>query len=99
MYSTRIINRRGEQIVTLPKEYHFDRPEVCITRIGPMLIVSPQTDAWALFKSSIGSVTRDFRRPPQGRQERSCADLDPTRSAGRNRNGARGAGKSARRRK
>lgn len=99
MYRTRIITRGRAQIVNLPKEYHFDRPDVCITRIGPMLIVYPQTEAWALFESSIGSVTQDFRRPPQGTQERSCADLDPTPSSGRTRSGARGTRRSTRRRK
>ncbi|MEY4118361.1 MAG: hypothetical protein RLZZ116_1689 [Planctomycetota bacterium] len=81
MHSTRIFMNGASQAVRLPAEYRFENPEVCITRIGSMVIIYPKDGAWDLLQSAIGSVTDDFRRPEQGTPEHDLADLDPTPAA------------------
>lgn len=66
MHGTRIFMKGASQAVRLPAEYRFDRPDVCITRIGSMVIIFPKEEAWNLFESAIGSVGDDFKRPTQG---------------------------------
>ena len=85
MHSTRIFMNGASQAVRLPAEYRFENPEVCITRIGDMVIIYPKDGAWDLLQSAIGSVTDDFRRPEQGTPERDMDDLDPTPGATRTR--------------
>ena len=85
MHSTRIFMNGASQAVRLPAEYRFENPEVCITRIGSMVIIYPKDGAWDLLQSAIGPVTDDFRRPEQGTPERDLADLDPTPAATRTR--------------
>lgn len=85
MHTTRIFMNGASQAVRLPAEYRFENPDVCVTRIGSMVIIYPKEGAWDLFQSAIGSVTDDFRRPKQGKPERELADLDPTPAAARTR--------------
>lgn len=78
MHTTRIFMNGASQAVRLPAEYRFENPEVCIARIGSMVVIYPKDGAWNLFQSAIGSVTDDFRRPDQGKPERELSKLDPT---------------------
>jgi antitoxin VapB len=78
MHTTRIFMNGASQAVRLPAEYRFDRPEVCIARIGSMVVIYPKDEAWGLFQSAIGSVGDDFKRPAQGEHERGLTALDPT---------------------
>jgi antitoxin VapB len=78
MHTTRIFMNGASQAVRLPAEYRFDQPDVCITRIGSMVVIYPKDEAWALFESAIGSVGEDFKRLAQGEQDRDSSALDPT---------------------
>ena len=78
MHTTRIFMNGASQAVRLPAEYRFDQPDVCITRIGSMVVIYPKDEAWALFESAIGSVSEDFKRLAQGDQDRDSSTLDPT---------------------
>lgn len=77
MHGTRIFMNGASQAVRLPAEYRFDTPDVCITRIGSMVVIFPKEEAWNLFESAIGSVGDDFSRPAQGALKRASAALDP----------------------
>lgn len=83
MHSTRIFMNGASQAVRLPAEYRFENPEVCITRIGSMVIIYPKDQAWDLLQSAIGSVTDDFKRPEQGAPDHDLSELDPTPAASR----------------
>ena len=78
MHSTRIFMNGASQAVRLPAEYRFAKPDVCIARIGSMVVIFPKDEAWNLFESAIGSASDDFKRPPQGATERGAGALDPT---------------------
>jgi antitoxin VapB len=78
MHATRIFMNGASQAVRLPAEYRFAKPDVCIARIGSMVVIFPKDEAWNLFESTIGSASDDFKRPPQGKSERGAAALDPS---------------------
>jgi antitoxin VapB len=80
MHATRIFMNGASQAVRLPAEYRFEKPDVCITRVGSMVVIYPKDEAWNLFESAIGSAGDDFKRPPQGAPERDPAALDPSPS-------------------
>lgn len=79
MHATRIFMNGASQAVRLPAEYRFAKPDVCIARIGTMVVIFPKDEAWNLFESAIGGVGDDFKRPSQGAAEREAASLDPSR--------------------
>jgi antitoxin VapB len=78
VHATRIFMNGASQAVRLPAEYRFDKPDVCIARIGSMVVIYPKDEAWDLFQSAIGSVSDDFNRPDQGAPGPDLATLDPT---------------------
>jgi len=78
VHATRIFMNGSSQAVRLPAEYRFEKPDVCIARIGSMVVIYPKDEAWNLFESAIGSVSDDFTRLDQGKSERDLAALDPT---------------------
>lgn len=49
----------NSQAVRLPKEYRFNTSEVGIARVGKMVILYPQENAWDIFDES-EPVTEDF---------------------------------------
>jgi virulence-associated protein VagC len=83
MHATRIFMNGASQAVPLPAEYRFEKPDVCVARIGSMVVIYPKDEAWDLFQSAIGSVSDDFRRPAQDGPERDLAALDPTSAPAR----------------
>jgi antitoxin VapB len=78
MHTTRIFMNGGSQAVRLPAECRFEEAEVCVARVGAMVLIFPKGEAWRLFESAVGSVGEDFGRPAQGKPERDPAALDPT---------------------
>ena len=79
MHATRIFMNGASQAVRLPAEYRFAKPDVCIARLGTMVVIFPKDEAWNLFESAIGEAGDDFKRPSQGAAEREAASLDPSR--------------------
>lgn len=78
MHATRICMNGASQAVRLPAECRFAKPELCIARIGSMVVIYPKDEARGLLESAIGSVSEDFRRTAQGVSARDAAALDPT---------------------
>lgn len=44
MKTIRIINDENEQIINLPEEYRFDGEEVCIEKLGDVVIIRPKAN-------------------------------------------------------
>jgi len=89
MHQTRIFMNGASQAVRLPAECRFAKPDVCVARVGSMVVIYPKDAAWDLFQSALGSVSDDFHRPAQGAAEgatdRDSDALDPTPAAVRTR--------------
>ena len=89
MHQTRIFMNGASQAVRLPAECRFEKPDVCVARVGSMVVIYPKDAAWDLFQSALGSVSDDFHRPAQGAAEgatdRDSDALDPTPAAVRTR--------------
>lgn len=61
------------QAVRLPREYRFDADEVCITRVGDLVILYPRKKGWDVLESGIRHFTEDFladRNQPAEVEER-----------------------------
>ena len=52
----------ASQAVRLPKEFRFDEDEVCIKRIGSMVVLFPKGREWDIFESALGKVDDDFMK-------------------------------------
>ena len=48
------------QAVRLPKEYRFDADEVCIARVGELVILYPRKKGWDVLEAGIRHFTEDF---------------------------------------
>jgi antitoxin VapB len=57
--TAKLFNNGKSQAVHLPKEYRFDGSEVGIVRVGKMVVLYPQENAWGIFNES-EPVTDDF---------------------------------------
>lgn len=61
------------QAVRLPKEYRFDADEVCIARVGDMVVLYPRRKGWDVLATGIRHFTEDFmteREQPDEAEER-----------------------------
>jgi len=50
----------ASQAVRLPKEFRFDGGEVCIKRVGSVVVLYEKGSGWDLMRQAIGRVTEDF---------------------------------------
>jgi len=75
--TAKLFTNGKSQAVRLPKEYRFIGNEVGITRIGEMVILYPQDNAWEIFNTS-ETVTDDFCEAIL--EARQC-DVDSSREA------------------
>jgi antitoxin VapB len=48
------------QAVRLPKEYRFDADEVCIARVGELVILYSRKKGWDVLEAGIRHFTEDF---------------------------------------
>jgi len=60
METAKIFPNGGSQAVRLPKEYRFDEEEVCVARLGPMVILFPRSRGWEILARGIEGFTDDF---------------------------------------
>ena len=58
--TAKLFKNGASQAVRLPKEFRFDGDEVCIKRVGSMVVLFQTNDAWNLLEEAIGQVTDDF---------------------------------------
>ena len=74
MDKAKVFNMGNNQAVRLPKEIRFDCDELCIKRIGRMVVIFDPKDRRKIFLESLGKVTDDFmldRRQPKTVERRS----------------------------
>ncbi len=71
MATAKLFNNGRSQAVRLPKEFRFEGDEVCIKRVGSMVVLYQADKAWDLLDESIGRVSEDFmaRRDQPGEAE------------------------------
>jgi antitoxin VapB len=50
------------QAVRLPKAYQFAEEEVCITRVGDLVMLFPRSSGWEILANSLDHFTEDFMR-------------------------------------
>jgi len=62
----------SSQAVRLPKEFRFDCDEVCIKRVGSIVVLYEKDRGWDLLKESAGQVSEDFM--PYGRDQGETAE-------------------------
>ncbi len=73
MKMAKVFKTGRSQAVRLPKEFRFDDDEVCISRLGDMVILFPRGKAWDLLESSLALFPSDFmedREQPPAAEER-----------------------------
>lgn len=74
MSTAKIFTTGRSQAVRLPKEFRFQGDEVCIKRIGSMVILFDPRDRMQLLAGSLGQATEDFladrRQPSRPRRRR-----------------------------
>ncbi|MGD0390090.1 MAG: type II toxin-antitoxin system VapB family antitoxin [Tepidisphaeraceae bacterium] len=73
MNTAKIFTTGRSQAVRLPKEFRFDTEEVCIKRIGSVVILFDPNDRLPMLLGTLGQATQDFmldRRQPKAAERR-----------------------------
>lgn len=75
MMTAKLFENGRSQAVRLPKEFRFEGDEVCITKVGDAVILTPKKDDWSSFMAALDMFTDDFMadgrilEPDQEREE------------------------------
>jgi antitoxin VapB len=73
MDTAKVFTTGRSQAVRLPKEFRFQGSEVCIKRIGSVVVLFDPNDRLKMLLGAMGEVTQDFmadRRQPKAAQRR-----------------------------
>lgn len=73
MLTAKVFRNGRSQAVRLPKECRFDADEVCVARLGEMLILFPRDKAWDVLADAVDGFTPDFmadRAQPRAAEDR-----------------------------
>jgi antitoxin VapB len=73
MDTAKIFTTGRSQAVRLPKEFRFQTGEVCIKRIGSVVILFDPDDRLQMLLGALGQATQDFmsdRRQPKAAERR-----------------------------
>jgi antitoxin VapB len=73
MDTAKIFTTGRSQAVRLPKEFRFQTSEVCIKRIGSVVILFDPNDRLQMLLGALGQATPDFmaeRRQPKSAERR-----------------------------
>lgn len=62
MLTAKIFENGRSQAVRIPKEYRFDCDEVCVNKIGNVVMLIPKDDPWASFITGINMMPDDFMK-------------------------------------
>ncbi|MCL2654427.1 MAG: antitoxin [Coriobacteriia bacterium] len=60
MMTAKLFQNGNSQAVRLPKECRFGGDEVCVRKIGDLVVLFPQDRAWDIFMQGIDTFTDDF---------------------------------------
>lgn len=67
MMTAKLFENGRSQAVRLPKEFRFEGDEVCITKVGDAVILTPKKDDWSSFMAALDMFTEDIF--PNGREQ------------------------------
>jgi len=73
MDTAKIFMNGRSQAVRLPKEFQFDADEVCINKIGNVVMLFPREKGWEIMAQSLAHFSDDFmgeRNQPRGQDKR-----------------------------
>jgi len=60
MTTAKVLQNGNSQAVCLPEEYRFDDNEVCVKKIGDLLLLFPKDKEWEIFMRGINGFSDDF---------------------------------------
>lgn len=66
MEKAEVIKIGGEQLVRLPKDFNVNDDKIVMRRLGKMIMLVPENDAWDVFLEGLNGFTDDFF--PNGRE-------------------------------
>ena len=77
MTTTKVFSNGNSQAIRIPKEYRFEKDEVCVKKVGAVLMVFQPDDRFGILMDSLNGFTDDFmddgrQQPPV--QVRECFD-------------------------
>ena len=73
MMTAKVFQNGRSQAVRLPKECRFTDDEVCVRKIGNIVMLVPKSEKWETFMQALDMFSDDFLsegRPQQTLQER-----------------------------
>ena len=73
MMTAKVFQNGRSQAVRLPKECRFIDDEVCVRKIGNIVMLVPKSEKWETFMQALDMFSDDFLsegRPQQTLQER-----------------------------
>jgi len=73
MMTAKLFQNGSSQAVRLPKECRFGGDEVCLRKIGDLVVLFPCDKDWEIFMQGIDTFSEDFtvdrlENPPQDRE-------------------------------
>ncbi len=70
--TAKIFTNGGSQAVRLPKEFRLEGDEVCIKRVGSVVVLYEKDRGWDFLRDAIGQTTDDFMA--DGREQPDAAE-------------------------
>ena len=58
--TAKLFQNGQSQAVRLPKEYRFNSEEVCIKKIGDLVLLFQKEKEWEIFMSGVNGFSDDF---------------------------------------
>lgn len=62
MKTAKVFTSGRSQAVRLPKDCRFDVDEVCVARLGEMVVLFPREKGWELLEEGIKEFSDDFMK-------------------------------------
>ena len=60
MPTAKLFRNGQSQAVRLPKECRFDGDEVCVKKVGDLVLLFPENKKWDIFMRGINGFSDDF---------------------------------------
>jgi len=60
MIKARLFMNGQSQAVRLPKEFRFEGDEVCIKKVGDLVLLYQKEKEWEIFMDGVSSFTSDY---------------------------------------
>jgi antitoxin VapB len=60
MNTAKVFPNGGSQAVRLPKEYQFATDEVCVNKVGGVVMLFPRDKGWEILVQSFDHFSEDF---------------------------------------